>query len=299
MLQFLTGWKSSISTILKNSSSVDQGTPNLWSRCWCWSRSSKRNVIVSDARDSHCHLACSAGVDKSKVKLQVIFACSGPWAWKMGLSAGSLSPVSLSPSCRLCGLWWWLAQRRRETATNVKFLHSLVKSSQVTAVSDQSRSGAPSSCQLSPFSLNWSLLRRPRKIWSPPLHLRLKVLHPRKRLRILTWKRNSWLGKAYRSSAFQWHFCSKHFKHKNKCELGSCKSVKPFSRWHYFLRLLDMQWLVVKISISQCYSSSLSWNWATYIANFWVLSFSPEGIRLTSPHKTLQRNECLESCYLL
>lgn len=104
VLQFLTGWKSSISTILKNSSSVDQGAPNLWSRCWCWSRSSKRNVIVSDARDSHCHSACNAGVDKSKVKLQVIFACSGPWAWKMGLSAGSLSPVPLSPSCRLCGL---------------------------------------------------------------------------------------------------------------------------------------------------------------------------------------------------
>lgn len=108
----------------------------------------------------------------------------------------------------------------------------------------------PFICQLSPFFLNWSLLRRPQKIWFLSLHLPLKVLHPRKRLSILTWKRNSWLGRAYRSSAFQWHFCSKHFKHKNKCKLGSFKSVKPFSRWHYFLRWFDKLWLVVKISVT-------------------------------------------------
>lgn len=48
----------------KNSSSVDQGAPNLWSRCCCWSRSSQRNVIVSDACDSHCHSVCNAGVNK-------------------------------------------------------------------------------------------------------------------------------------------------------------------------------------------------------------------------------------------
>lgn len=158
VLQFLTGWKSSISTTLKNSSFVDQGAPNLWSRCWCWSRGSKRNVIVSDARDSHCHSACNAGVNKSKVKLLV----AGHFflVWSLSLKNGPESrqsvPSSLSPGCRIHGPMWclgWLAQRRREMAAIVKFLHSLVKLSQVMG---RREVWCLFICQLSPFPL-WSL----------------------------------------------------------------------------------------------------------------------------------------------
>lgn len=103
---------------------------------------------------------------RSDSKPKNILAFSGPWAWKTGLSAGILSPVSLLSSCMGMGRQW-LAQMRGTSAI-AKFFHFFVMTTQVTADSEQNRFGTSSSNSSGP-SLRTNLCscsRRDPKIFS-------------------------------------------------------------------------------------------------------------------------------------
>lgn len=221
MLQFLTGWKSSISTMLKNSSSAEQGAPNRWSRCWCWSRGSKRDVIVSNACDRNCHSACNAGVNKSKVRLWL------PGHFCLFLSRclknGADTRQSV-PSFRISQLqapWAGVVpgvacSKEERNGCNCKNPSFSVKT---FPGEREQRSLVPlhlpalSIPSLKSLNLCSGSKGDPKR-YSPHVDIyRWKTLPLTKRSRILIWKWNSWFGRVYRSSAFQCHFCSKHFKH--------------------------------------------------------------------------------------
>lgn len=103
---------------------------------------------------------------RSDSKPKSILAFSGPWAWKTGLSAGILYPVSLSSSCSFNEPAVACSEERNNC--NCKILWFICDEDQVTADSEQNRSGTSSSNSSGP-SLRTNLCscsRRDPKIFS-------------------------------------------------------------------------------------------------------------------------------------